>query len=104
MSDNRAQHADTVACSMCGGKSIPGTCTHCGYVYKSGFCVRVGRWALDPCYRCGRQPEPNEHCQLDLIAQTVLCRYCHLEDQRKFAEALGRWADKIERQIDGGGE
>jgi len=71
---------------------------HADYVYKSDCTLRVGRWALDPCWRCGRQPEKDEVIALDWMAQTVLCGVCRKDDMRKLAEALDR---NIRRHIDG---
>lgn len=66
--------------------------------YVSDYKIRVGKWALAPCWRCGEQPEPGLPIQLDWMAQTVLCNVCHSEDNRKMAEALGK---AIGRHIDG---
>lgn len=54
----------------------------------SGMKVPVGRWANDPCWRCGRQPTKDEIVKLDWMAQTVLCSVCDKEDQRGLAQAL----------------
>jgi hypothetical protein len=71
----------------------------------SGMKVPVGRWAHDPCRRCGRQPTKDEIVKLDWMAHTVLCATCDREDQRGLARALAAaskqwWAEQAEHNGD----
>jgi hypothetical protein len=60
-------------------------------VFKdSGVRIPLGRWASDPCHRCGRQPEAGEVAMFDVAAQTVLCARCRSDDLDKLAAAIGR--------------
>lgn len=60
-------------------------------VFKdSGVRIALGRWAADPCHRCGRQPEAGEVLMFDVYAQTVLCSMCLSADLDRIAAAIGQ--------------